>query len=277
MKKIQKIKSLNKVIHFPSPSVSFSYPKHRGSFKLKSKQKSLPLKRKITATATASATRTFTATTAQRLDLSYLIGTTPASTATTTSTSTATAYPRLLDLSYLNLIRVSNINSKNSEIPFNQLAKNKRKVSKNLVKKIQKIKSLHKAIHFLSPSDSSFSFSFSSVSYPKHRGSLMPKSKEKSFFGQKTFGQKTAKPLVLDRVCYCFHCCYEDVHCFYHCSVKIHYIEEQDIKPHGHRDGQRDDHRYEDVHCYCFCYYYDDVHCFCYYEKYHRALKAEEL
>ena len=91
-----------------------------------------------TFTASATATRTFTATTAQ-----------------------------LLDLSYLNLNRVSNRNSKNSEIPF-KLAKNKRKVSKNLVKKIQKIKSLNKAIHFLSPSDSSFSFSFSSVSYPKH-------------------------------------------------------------------------------------------------------------
>ena len=51
-------------------------------------------------------------------------------------------------------------------------------------------------------------------------------------------------------------------------SVKNHYIEEQDIKPHGHRDDWRDDHWYEDVHCYCFCYCfcycYDDVHCFCY-------------
>ena len=67
VKKIQKIKSLNKAIHFPSPylSVSFSHPKqqHRGSFMLKSKQKSLLLKRMVTATATATATvtRTFTA------------------------------------------------------------------------------------------------------------------------------------------------------------------------------------------------------------------------
>ena len=67
------------------------------------------------------------------LELSNLIfETTPA------ATSTSTAYPRLLDLSYLNLNRVSNINSKNSEIPF-KLAKNKRKVSINLVKKNKKI------------------------------------------------------------------------------------------------------------------------------------------
>ena len=52
--------------------------------------------RTFTATASATATRTFTATTAQLLDLSYLIGTTPAST-----TTTSNAYPRLLDLSYL--------------------------------------------------------------------------------------------------------------------------------------------------------------------------------
>ena len=44
-----------------------------------------------TRTFTATATRRFTATTAQLLDLSYLIGTTPAST-----TTTSTAYPRLL-------------------------------------------------------------------------------------------------------------------------------------------------------------------------------------
>ena len=58
------------------------------------------------------------------------------------------------------------------------------------MKKIQKIKSLNKAIHFLSPSDSSFSFSFSSVSYPKHRGSQMPKSKQKSFLAKKLLARK---------------------------------------------------------------------------------------
>ena len=119
VKKIQKIKSLNKAIHLPS--VSFSYPKqqHRGSFMLKLKQKSPLLKRRLMdlsyliferktgGTIIATATRTFTATTAQLLDLSYLIGTTPAST-----TTTSTAYPRLLDFLYLNLNCVSNMNSK---------------------------------------------------------------------------------------------------------------------------------------------------------------------
>ena len=32
---------------------------------------------------------------------------------------------------------------------------------------------------------------------------------------------------------------------YWRCSVKIHYIEKQDIKPH--------DHRYEDVHYFCYC------------------------
>ena len=129
VEKIQKIKSLNNAIHFPS--VSFSHPKqqHRGSqsdfFIPKSKQKSLleRMTETFTASASATTTRTFIATTTQ-----------------------------LRDLSYLNLNRVSNMNSKNSEIPF-KLAKNKRKVSINLVKKIQKIKSLNKAcLLYTSPS-----------------------------------------------------------------------------------------------------------------------------
>ena len=75
---------------------------------------------------------------------------------------------------YIN--RVSDMNSKKRiKIPF-IMAKTKRKISKNSVKKNQKIQSLNKAIHFPSPS---LSVSFS---YPKqqHRGSLMLKSKQKS-------------------------------------------------------------------------------------------------
>ena len=67
---------------------------------------------------------------------------------------------------------MSDMNSKKRiKIPLN-MARNKRKFSKSLVKKIQKIKSLNKAIHFLSPSVS--------FSYTKHRGSQMLKSKRKS-------------------------------------------------------------------------------------------------
>ena len=51
MEKIQKIKSLNKAIHFPSPSVSFSTHQHRGSFMLKSKQKSASTTRTSTSTS----------------------------------------------------------------------------------------------------------------------------------------------------------------------------------------------------------------------------------
>ena len=111
-----------------------------------------------------------------------------------------TAGPLVLELN-----RVSNMNSKNSEIPF-KLAKKKRKVSKNLVKKNQKIKSLNKAIHFLSPSDSSFSFS--SVSYPKHRGSQMPKSNTKVFLAKIFLARKL--DLQEDPRSY-----YEEFQCFY--------------------------------------------------------------
>ena len=94
------------------------------------------------------------------------------------------------------------------------MAKNKRKFSKNSVKKIQKIKSLNKAIHFLSPS-ASFSFSSVSFSYPKHRGSQMTKSKQKSILAKILL----ARTVGLDRddhcVCYCFCYCHEDVHCYH--------------------------------------------------------------
>ena len=103
-------------------------------FKLKSKQKSLLLKRKTIG---------MTGGTIVVSDVHCSLFTASATvTATATATRTTTTSTRKL------LSRVSDMNSKNSF----KLAKNKRKISKNSVKKIQKNKSLNKDIHFLSPS-----------------------------------------------------------------------------------------------------------------------------
>ena len=55
-----------------------------------------------------------------------------------------------------------------------------------------------KAIHFLSPSASSFSFSSVYFSYPKHRGRQMTKSKQKSILARKLLDRKLLARKLLD-------------------------------------------------------------------------------